>query len=183
MNKIYTYPRFDPPVLIASVPAIFVCAILAKGFLAEALRSEELLYRLIVAIIGLVFALCALWIVISILLNLAGARKIITRDESLIIRNLSSVRTIGWEDITEFGTYKAGFAYSRKRHFYLKAREYGDKRIDLCTRYLENIKELIDTIFLRATNAKFVIVENIAWIPFTKNVQLIPWDRRNKSFL
>jgi hypothetical protein len=183
MNRTYVYPRFDPLVLVASIIGIFVCAMLAKGFLADALGSQEFLYRLITAIIGLLFLFCTVWILIVNLMNLAGVRKVITHDENLSVQNISSVRTIKWEEITEFGTYTVGFGHHRNRRYYLKAREYGDKRIDVCTQYLENVKDLIDTVFLRATNAKFVIVENVAWIPFTKQIQLVTWERRDHSFL
>jgi len=165
----------------ASIVFIYVGAILAKGFLAEALEAESLLYKLIAAIIALFFGSCAVWIVVINLMNFAAVRKVITHDENLTIRNLWYSKSIRWEDINEFGTYTAGFGHHRIRRYYLKGRDSPNEIIDLCTQHLENLKELIDTIFLMATNAEFVIAENVARIPFTKQIQLLPWDRRDQS--
>jgi hypothetical protein len=114
-------------------------------------------------------------------MNFAAVRKVITHDENLTIRNLWYSKSIRWEDTNEFGTYTAGFGHHRNRQYYLKGRDSPDEMIDLCTQHLENLKELIDTIFLMATNAKFVIAENVARISFTKQIQLLPWDRRDQS--
>ena len=53
----------------------------------------------------------------------------------------------------------------------------------LCNQYLENLHGLVDVMFLKAINAKFVIVENVAWVPFTRKIERIPWDVHNRSFL
>jgi hypothetical protein len=80
-----------------------------KGFFAEAVGAKNLLPKLIAAIIGLYFALCAGWILVNRIVAVAAIRKVITRDEAVTIQNLFSSRTIRWEDITEFGTYTVGF--------------------------------------------------------------------------
>ena len=182
MNKTYIYPRFNLFALISSVGVIFLLAMVAKGYFAEVVGAENPISGLVAAIIGSFFAACCAWLLVMQVVNLAAVRKVITRDDSLIIQNLFSSRTIRWKDITEFGTYTVGFQY-RVRRFYLKSTERGDEKIEVCTHYLDNLKDLIDTIFLRAVNANFLIVENVAWIPFTKRLQLVPWDRRDQSFL
>jgi len=42
---------------------------------------------------------------------------------------------------------------------------------------------LIDVMFSKAMHAKFVIIENVAWIPFTKNIENMPWNVHDRSFL
>jgi hypothetical protein len=182
MNKTYIYPRFNLFALLSSVVVICLLAMVVKGYFAEAVGAENLLPKLIAAIIGLFFAWCAAWILVTQVVTLAAIRKVITHAEAVTIQNLFSSRTIRWEDITEFGTYSVGLQY-RVRRFYLKTKSYGDEKIEVCTHYLDNLKDLIDTIFLRAVNADFVIVENLAWIPFTKRLQLVTWDRHDQSFL
>ena len=182
MNKTYIYPRFNPFGLIFSVGAICLLAMVVKGFFAEAVGAENLLPKLIDAIVGLFFAWCATWILVMQVATLAAVRKVITHDEVVTIQSLFSSRVIRWEDITEFGTYTVGFQY-RVRRFYLKIKNYGDEKIEVCTHYLDNLKDLIDTIFLRAVDANFVIMQNVARIPFTKRLQLVPWDRHDQSFL
>jgi hypothetical protein len=170
MNRIYTYPRFNLFALISSMGVIFLLAMVAKGFFAEAIDTQNLISRLVAAIIGLFFAACCGWIFVMEVVNLTALRKVITHDEDLTIQNLFSSRTILWGDIAEFGTYTAGFQY-RVRRFYLKSTQFGDEQIEVCTHYLDNLRDLIDTIFLKAVNANFVIMENVATIPFTKRLE------------
>ena len=87
MNKIFTYPRFHILVLIASLLGIFAFAMVAKGFLVDAIRSEELLNKLVAGVVGLFCLLGAVWIIIGNVMNFVGARKIIARDEELILQN------------------------------------------------------------------------------------------------
>jgi hypothetical protein len=176
MNRTYLYPRFNLLLLIVSGPLVILCAIVARGYFAQALGETNLLPRLISATIGLFFTSISVWIVAVQIVNLAGVRRVIT------VQNLFSRKTIRWENITEFGTYTIGFQHPLRR-FYLKTKEHGDEKIDVCTRYLANLKDLIDTIFLKAVNGNFVVLANRAWIPFTKRLQLVPWDRNDHRFL
>jgi hypothetical protein len=48
---------------------------------------------------------------------------------------------------------------------------------------LKNLREFIDIVFQKATHAKFVKVENVAWIPFSKEIEVLPWAQQDKSFL
>ena len=182
MKKTYTYPRLSVLPLIASIIVIYGFTIMAKGFLAEALASANLLPKLIAAVIGLFCGSCTVRVLMVQIMNLASLRKVIVDDENLIIQKFSSSRAIRWEDIKEFGTYTVGPRRQRVRGFYLKARGCGDQSIEVCTQQLDNLKDLIDTIFLRAINAEFFVVENLGRLPFTKQIQLQPWDRRNHSF-
>jgi len=180
MNRIYIYPRFNLLGLISAAVVIFLLAMVVKGFFSEAMVAPNATSSLIAAIVGLLFAACGIWIFVIQVVNLAALRKVITRDEDLIIQNLFSSRTIPWEDIVEFGTYTVGFQY-RVRLFYLKSMQFGDEKIEVCSHYLNNLKDLIDTIFLRAVKANFVITENVATIPFTKRLQVLPWDRNDQT--
>jgi len=114
--------------------------------------------------------------------TLTAAYKIITHDESLTVQNPFSTKTLHWKDITEFGTYTIGYEH-RIRLFYIKSTKFSDAKIKVCNEHLKDLKDLIDTIFLRAINAKFVVVENVALIPFTKRYQVVPWDRNDRSIV
>jgi len=126
MNRIYIYPRFNLFALISAVVVIFPGGMVAKGFFAEAVDSLNPISRLIPTIIGLFFAACCGCIVMMQVLNVAAVQKVITRDDALTIQSLFSKRIILWGDITEFGTYTAGFQY-RVQRFDLKSTQFGDE--------------------------------------------------------
>jgi hypothetical protein len=183
MSKTFTYRKFNILVLIILLATISGLILIARGFLIDVSRSDMLLHRLVNGLVGLICFLAALWIVIVYVVNIVGARQIIVCDELLILRHPLRNRIIHWQDIIEFGTYTANGAYTPNRFFYIKITSQPDKRIQVCNELLENLRDLIDIIFLKAINAKFVIVENVAWLPFTKKIQLARWNQHDRSFL
>ena len=112
-----------------------------------------------------------------------GKVLVSVNDKLLIVHNLFRTRQIAWSDIIEFGTDRRRSGRIFVRYFYVKLRGRPKKRIDICTDGLANLSELIDIVFQKATNAKFVIVNNVAWIPFTKEIEVLPWTQWDKSFL
>lgn len=114
-------------------------------------------------------------------MNLFGKIKVTTSERSLLIQNALSWHSINWEDITEFGTYKRIAHYPYLRVYYLKTKKYGDRKIQVCVESLQNLDKLIETVFLKATYATFLWIENIAVIPFTGRIEVIPWERKTRT--
>jgi hypothetical protein len=99
---------------------------------------------------------------------------VITIDRGLIIQNGLRKYSINWEDIAEFGTYKQWHI----RAYYLKAKKYGDRKVQVCTESLLELDELIETVLRKALNARFLWSENVAVIPFTRRIVVISWERK-----
>jgi hypothetical protein len=99
-----------------------------------------------------------------------------TSSSGLKISTLFTTKSILWEDITEFGTYRRLAGRVFIRCFYLKTKQ-DDREIRLCTDSLENVNDLIDVMFQTAKDARFVRIENIGAIPFIKKIQITLWDR------
>ena len=99
-----------------------------------------------------------------------------TSSSGLTISTLFTSKSILWEDIAEFGTYRRLAGRVFVRWFYLKMKQ-DDREIRLCTEALENVNDLIDLVFQKARSARFVRIENASLIPFIKKIQINPWDR------
>ena len=101
----------------------------------------------------------------------------VTKSKSgLTISTLFTTKSIPWEDIAEFGTYRRLAGRVFVRWFYLKTKQ-DDREIRLCTEGLENLNDLIELVFQNARGARFVRIENASLIPFIKKIQINPWDR------
>lgn len=97
----------------------------------------------------------------------------------IIIGRFTST-VVCWEDIVEFGTFRAQrLTPKAPRQFYLKTRNRRDSRVLVCSELIEGLNELLDAIFYRAINAKFVRIENLAWVPFVETLQIVPRQRRD----
>ena len=145
----------------------------AMLLLSAGLSSDNLSDRSIAIGLGLNFLLLPLYF----LLRVFGAVGVITSDHGLAIKNVLMTRSINWEEITEFGTYKTIAPNHYVRIFYLKANKFGDRRIRVCGDSIEDINGLINEIFRKAVNARFLRIENVALIPFTKKFKITPWAR------
>ena len=102
--------------------------------------------------------------------------SVTTSSSGITIINVFTTMSILWEDIAEFGTYRRLVGRVFVRWFYLKTKQ-DDHEIRLCTESLENVNELIDLVFQKAKDARFVRIDNIGVIPFIKKLQNRPWDR------
>jgi|SRR5581483_923395 hypothetical protein len=186
MQKTFTYSDGWPWLLMLIVPMYFVLFMLARGYYVEAVRTEELLAKLVSLALGGSITLCGVWVFIESATNALGLRRIVVTDDLLSVQNLLHTRSILWGDIVEFGTYTCpGFywRYSYPRRFYVKLYDRQDNRIEVCTEDLDNVRDFLDIVFQKAINARFVIVNNVAWVPFTKEIEVMPWAPHDKSFL
>jgi hypothetical protein len=52
-----------------------------------------------------------------------------------------------------------------------------DKKIEIGTLDFKEKDALISTIFNKATNAKFITLENTSWIPFVKRLKTLQWNQ------
>lgn len=148
----------------------------ASTMFSAGLNLEQLSDRLPAISIGLFFCLVTVWLLLYSSLNLFGKIKVMTSERSLVIQNALSRYSINWEDIAEFGTYK----HWHIRAYYLKTKRYGDRKIQVCNEYLQELDQLIETVFLKATYAKCLWIENTAMIPFTRRKVVVPWERKTR---
>jgi hypothetical protein len=137
------------------------------------LSSDNLSDRSLAIGLGLSFLSLPLYF----LLLVFGAFDVTTSDRDLTIKNALMTRSVNWDEISEFGTYKTLASNHYVRIFYLKANKFGDRRIRVCGDSIEDINGLINEIFRKAVNARFLRIENVALIPFTKKLRITPWAR------
>ena len=172
MPKIYKYHysffQFMFGLLFVGLMVLF-----GMMLLLAALSSENLSDRLVTIGLGLLFLSLPLrWVLLVF-----GMFNVITSDRGLIIRNGLTTRSINWDEITQFGTYKQISIYQYVRVFYLKANSYGDRKIKVCGESIGDLNALLEEVFQKAANARFVRIENLALIPFTRKMKTIPWRR------
>lgn len=179
MHKEFTYPRPGLLSFFAFTIVILVLGIIAKAFWPELSSASNYTYRIIVMIIFLSMIFCIGLILTTLILNYFGIRKIIASDETIIIKNVFNTNKIKWEMINEFGRYKVGTGYCNYTQFYLKTFDCSDSKIMLCTNNLSNIEGLVETVFCKATQAKFITIENTACVPFTKQIEIVPWHKND----
>ena len=142
------------------------------GSSAEALPDQMVPIGL-----GLLFLLLPLrW-----LLHVLGVISVTTSGRGLTIKNVLTTRSVNWEEVTEFGTYRRIGYQQYFTVFYLKAIRYGDRKIHVCGPSIENINGLLDEVFQNAVNARFVRIENLAVIPFARKLKIVPWNRNRGS--
>jgi hypothetical protein len=58
----------------------------------------------------------------------------------------------------------------------MRSREIDAKKIIVATESINDIRALLAIIFLKASNAKFVSIDNLSRIPFYKNIKVTSWD-------
>jgi hypothetical protein len=157
--------------------------VIGRGYFLEAMRTEELIPKFVAVFVGLLISLAIVSIIVAIISAATGKAIVSVTDNLLIIHSVFGAQKIRWEDIVEFGTYVTPRNRYARRLFYVKLQSRPEKRILVCNHMLKNLSELIDIVFQKATHAKFVKVENVGWIPFTKEIEVLPWAQQDKSFL
>ncbi|HEY7164531.1 MAG TPA: hypothetical protein VIB79_08215 [Candidatus Binatia bacterium] len=125
---------------------VLLFAMVANAYFEEVCRTTNLISRVVTIFVGLFFAAVCLLVISMQIVSVLGLKKVIADGESLTIQNPFSKKIIAWKDITEFGTYTAGY-HPRVRVFYVKRKGSNDEKILVCTHQLKNLKALIDTIF------------------------------------
>lgn len=103
--------------------------------------------------------------------------KITVNDDALIVnRPFKKQHTYRWRDIKEFGRYKQTAPYSNKWFFYFKTANTKNEKIVLFSELIENGQDLVDTIFLKAVKAQFVVIRNTSSIPFARRIVIESWN-------
>ncbi|HMF47704.1 MAG TPA: hypothetical protein VK603_03610 [Candidatus Saccharimonadales bacterium] len=173
IEKVYKYPVTRGQ-LIIGLPLIGTLGVLA---LIAGLSAEVLSDRMVAIGLGL----CFLWLPLYSLLAIFGVINVTTSSRGLTIKNALTTRSVNWEEVTEFGTYRRIGYQQYFTVFYLKANRYGDRKIHVCGPSIENINALLDEVFRKAVNARFVRIENEALIPFTRKMKIVPWIRDREA--
>jgi hypothetical protein len=150
--------------------------ILAWGFVSAGWNSDLVSDRLVGLGLGVLFSMAPVGWLGTVLLQFLRIAPVTTSGYGVTIRSLFKTKSIPWGDIAEFGTYRRLAGRVFVRLFYLKTKK-DDHKIRLCSDSLENVNDLIDSVFQYARDAHFVRIENIGVIPFLKKVQIRPWDR------
>jgi hypothetical protein len=158
--------------LFSGLLGVLAVRLFIAGSSAEALPDQMVPIGL-----ALLFLSCPLlW-----LLHVRGVISVTTSRRGLTINNVLTTRSANWEEVTEFGTYRRIGYHQYFPVFYLKANRYGDRKIRVCWASIENIDGLLDEVFQKAVNARFVRIENLAVIPFTRKLKTVPWNRNRGS--
>lgn len=169
MNKVFRYPYKTGYTAIIIIAAFY--GLIFYGFFMDAYLSKNYIYF---ASILLIF--CALYFYLFICL-INYTTKLIVNNDSIIMKiPFSNQKVISWHEIKEFGRYKAAGPFVNKCNFYAKTVKYGNKKILLFSEMIVNGQELVDTIFSKAINAKFVVIRNISSIPFIKKKITENWE-------
>ena len=160
--------------MIVGLPLIGTLGVLA---LVAGLSAEALSDRMVAIGLGV----CFLWLPLYSLLAIFGVINVTTSSRGLRIKNALTTRSVNWQEVTEFGTQRRIGYQQYFTVFYLKAKKYGDRKIRVCGASIENINGLLDEVFRKAVNARFVRTENEALITFTKRMKTVPWVRDREA--
>jgi hypothetical protein len=181
MAKVYRY-SVRPAEWAIGLPSLVLTILVGAMFFAAGLRLDELADQLVALGLGLLFLLGGLSATILLFVRHVGAIHIAVADKELIIKNAFTTRFINWEDITEFGTYRRVGPHYPVRVFYVKTKACPDQQIRVGNQFLEEVDSFIDEVFRRATNARFLRIENNAYVPFTKKLRSLPWERNSQTW-
>jgi hypothetical protein len=170
MEKFFKYPKryylFIPILVIILFP-------LSKGLIYGSFPVENYAF----SIISISLVLFFLYLVFIIWQSSATVVK--TTSKEIAIKKPFKSISLKWNDIFEFGRFRK-VSYTRKCGywcFYIKSREIDATRIIVATEDIKDVRALLATTFLKASNAKFVTVCNLSKIPFHKNIEVIGWDK------
>ncbi len=122
-----------------------------------------------------ILLLCLLLYAVYVLLSEITFR-VITDSEELVVKNLFMSHIFKWEDICEIGRRKRGLGNYRFWMLYVVTNKER-KRKDICYSYINNINDLINILYFKATNAQFMTIDDASIIPFTRREIKLPWDR------
>ena len=176
MNKVYKH--FSLRYYFTSLFLVFFLVMFPIGLLRDAIDSGGVLYIGFTTVISLLFiyALFKIW--------QSRIIKIVVSDGSFTINKQFESIDIRWDEILEFGKYKYKWSSFNKPPidwcFYFKLNKLVDEKIEIGSLDFKERDELISTIFNKATNAKFITLENTSWIPFVKRLEVLQWNQNER---
>jgi hypothetical protein len=178
MEQIFKYP-VTTSYWVFAIPVLILVALFGEMLFMAGFKSPSIPDQLVFSVIGFVFVIIPLLALILAWMRSVGLICVVCDDFGIQVKNVFRRVSVKWEEINEFGTYKTGFGANPavNRVFCLKAEKYGSRRIRVCDTTLEGLDELIDVIFHKAVNAKFLREENLAMIPFIKKLRIDRWER------
>ncbi len=169
MEKIFKYPKRSY-LFIGILVIIFFP--LSKGLIYESFPIENYAFS-IISISLVSFILYLVFITWQ-----SSATVVKTTSEEITIKKPFKSISLKWNDIFEFGRFrKVAYPIGGYWCFYIKSREIDSQRILVATENIKDVRALIATIFLKASNAKFVTICNLSKIPFHKNIEVTGWDK------
>ena len=169
MHKIYKCSGF---IYYFALLFLSIIVIVPIGLLRDAIASGGILYIGFAVFLSLlsIYALFKIW--------QSRIIKIVVSDGSFTINKQFESIDIRWDEILEFGKYRRRSAYNPGYWcFYFKLNKMVDKKIEIGTLDFKERDELISTIFDKATNAKFITLENTSWFPFVKRLKTLQWNQ------
>ena len=143
--------------------------IFPKGALAESILLTTFISILIIAWFALLFS------------GFTEAYRKITIDNlGITCKSGFKKNHFEWPEISEFKKHEKGIGLWAGFRYYLSSDQAEKKNIKIADNNIENLEQLIDIVFEKAINAKFIKIENQARLPFFKSLQKSVWaNRRN----
>jgi len=167
MSKEYRVKNRGAQYLALYISFLFV--VMLKGVLVpEEYEAESILYLSVVAALFAVvtaFFVCAIW-------NMN--KKITTDYRGIVIDRPFRRIELKWDEIAEFGRTEKGYGTVGGWRYYLKSQDRA-KQIIFADSTLDNLDDLISTIFENAKKSRFIQISNEAEMPFAKDWHIERW--------
>ena len=94
--------------------------------------------------------------------------KIMTDDTGLTLIKDKMKTKYMWDEISEFGKIHTGYGLGSGFQYFLRTFGEDKKRIMLSINGLDQLDNLIETIYENAKDASFMIINNVTEVPFAK---------------
>jgi hypothetical protein len=169
MERIFKYPKRS---YLFAVILIIILFPIAMGLIYDAFPVENFAF----SIISLFLVILFMYLVFAVWRS--SATVVRTTSEEITINKPFKSISLKWRDIFEFGRFrKVAYPIGGYWCFYIKSREIDAERILVATEHIQDVRALLATIFLRASNARFLSIHNRSRIPFCKNIRITAWDK------
>ena len=150
------------------------CGLIAYFFCVKVLVTENLLSQdMIYIAISLIIPASIFYILLGTFLDLNT--KVTINNSSIIIKKSFKVVELKWSEIIECKKHEKGFGVWAGWRYSLNYNRNGEKQIVFADNNIENMQELIDSIFKLAVAAKFIEIRNDSLLPFFKNYKTSEW--------
>ena len=101
--------------------------------------------------------------------------KVSINDSSIIIKKPFRLIELNWSEIIECKKIERGYGVWAGWKYSLTFNRKGERQIVIADNNIENLHDLIDSIFRKAVNAKFIEIRNNSLIPFFKSYKTYEW--------